>query len=99
MTIDACIRIESSCNTSLIKLATRLTEGDLLINDIGNILTPAFRGGGNNLSHKEVCELVYSGGMADGLRVCGEVLANVLNAGSEEQKEEEIEKKEETLTE
>jgi hypothetical protein len=99
LTIDACMRIESTCGASLIKLATRLTEGDLLITDIANVLTPALRGGGNSMSHQEVCALVYEAGMADGLRVCGEILANVLNAGNKDEEEVGSEKKEQTLTE
>ena len=82
LTIDACIRIESALNTSLVKLATKLTEGDLTISDIANIVTPAIRGGGNNLSHSEVTKIIFENGMVEGLRVCGEILTNVLTGGA-----------------
>ena len=82
LTIDACIRIEQALNTSLVKIATRLTDGDLTISDITSILTPAIRGGGNNLSHKEITEMVFQNGMVEGLRVCGEILTNVLTGGA-----------------
>ena len=93
LTIDACIRIESALNTSLVKLATRLTEGDLTITDISNIITPAIRGGGNNLSHSEITKLIFENGMVEGLRVCGEILTNVLTGGSVSQEGEDVKKK------
>lgn len=81
MTVDGCMQAEAACGCSLVKIATKLSEGDLTVLDITNVLTPALKGGGNDVDHTKVAKIVYEAGLADGMRVCGEVLANVLTAG------------------
>jgi hypothetical protein len=105
MTVDGCMQAESACGTSLVRIATKLSEGDLTVMDIANVLTPAFKGGGNDFDQIKVAKIVYEAGLAEGMRVCGEVLANVLTAGqsssedSEEDDEEGSEKNELETTE
>ncbi len=65
----------------------------MTISDIANIVTPAIRGGGNNLSHSEVTKIIFENGMVEGLRVCGEILTNVLTGGTVNQEGEVSEKK------
>lgn len=100
MTVDGCITVETACGMSLIKLATKLTEGDLTIGEITNILTPAFRGGGNDVKNNDIAKIVYEGGLPDGMRVCGEILTNVLMAGktNSEDDGESAEKNEQEVT-
>ena len=92
MTIDGCISAETACGQSLVKIALRLAEGDLSINEITQVLTPAFRGGGNNMTPAEVSKIVYEAGTADGMRVAGEVLTNVITAGKDFNEDEGEEK-------
>ena len=94
MTVDGCMQAEAACGCSLVKIATKLSEGDLTVLDIANVLTPALKGGGNDVDHSKVAKIVYEAGLADGMRVCGEVLANVLTAGqaSDDDSEEDSEK-------
>ena len=94
MTVDGCMQAEAACGCSLVKIATKLSEGDLTVLDIANVLTPALKGGGNDVDHTKVAKMVYEAGLADGMRVCGEVLANVLTAGqaSDDDSEEDSEK-------
>ena len=94
MTVDGCMQAEAACGCSLVKIATKLSEGDLTVLDITNVLTPALKGGGNDVDHTKVAKMVYEAGLADGMRVCGEVLANVLTAGeaSDDDSEEDSEK-------
>lgn len=94
MTVDGCMQAEAACGCSLVKIATKLSEGDLTVLDITNVLTPALKGGGNDVDHTKVAKMVYEAGLADGMRVCGEVLANVLTAGqaSDDNSEEDSEK-------
>lgn len=94
MTVDGCMQAEAACGCSLVKIATKLSEGDLTVLDISNVLTPALKGGGNDVDHTKVAKMVYEAGLADGMRVCGEVLANVLTAGqaSDDDSEEDSEK-------
>ena len=97
MTVDGCMAVEAACGQSLVKIAMRLSEGDLSINEIASVLTPAFRGGSNDVQAPEVAKIVYEAGVAEGLRVCGEVLANVLNAGQGDEVEGEEKNVEPTL--
>ena len=99
MTVDGCIQAEMACNASLVKIATKLAEGDLTVMDISNVLTPALKGGGNDVDNTKVAQIVYEAGMADGMRVVGEVLSNVLTAGKadEDDDEEDSEKNEQEV--
>ena len=87
MTVDACMRVEQACDLSLVKIATRLSEGDLTIHQISSVMTPALRGGGNDVEAKDVAKIIYEAGLAEGLRVCGEVLANVLSGGNQDEED------------
>ena len=42
------------------------------------------KGGGNDVSMKDIQKAVWDAGLADAMRVCGEVLASALNAGQDE---------------
>lgn len=87
LTVDACIRIETALNMSLVKLATRLSEGDLMLSEISVILSSAIKGGGNNVTQEQVNKIIYESGLSEGLRCCGEVLANVLSGGATNEEE------------
>ena len=91
LTVDSLIRLEQTTGQSLIKLTQRLSEGSLTLSDIASIITPAIRGGGADIKEDEVIKIIYQSGVADGLRVCGELLANVLAGGQEDDEKKEIE--------
>jgi len=99
MTVDGCMQAEAACGTSLVRIATRLSEGDLTVMDISNVLTPALKGGGNDVDQTKVAKIVYESGLAEGMRVCGEILANVLTAGqaNDDDSEEDSEKNEQEV--
>ena len=99
MTVDGCMQAEAGCGTSLVRIATRLSEGDLTVMDISNVLTPALKGGGNDVDQTKVAKIVYEAGLAEGMRVCGEILANVLTAGqaNDDDSEEDSEKNEQEV--
>ena len=83
ITVEGCMQIEGACGMSLVKLATRLSEGELTISDVANIITPAMRGGGNNTDIPAVAKMVYEAGLTEGLRVAAELLSNVLMGGTD----------------
>ena len=95
MTVDGCMQAEAACGTSLVRIATKLSEGDLSIMEIAYVLTPAFKGGGNDVDNAKLAKIIYEAGLPEGMRVCGEILSNVLTAGKsdEEDGDEDIEKK------
>lgn len=91
MTVDSLIRLEQSTGQSLIKLTQRLSEGNLTLSEISAIITPALRGGGEDIKENDVIKIIYESGVADGIRVCGELLSNVLAGGQEDDEKKEIE--------
>ena len=91
MTVDSLIKLEQTTGQSLIKLTSRLSEGSLTLTEIASIITPAIRGGGADIKEDEVIKIIYQSGIADGIRVCGELLANVLAGGQEDDEKKEIE--------
>tara|TARA_R110000824_G_scaffold69136_6_gene178086 strand:+ start:1472 stop:1675 length:204 start_codon:yes stop_codon:yes gene_type:complete len=62
-----------------------------------NILHPAIRGGGNDVTESEVANIIYESGIAQSMVAVGEVLSNVLNGskGSDEESDGEEKKIEE----
>ena len=44
-----------------------------------------------DIKEDEVIKIIYQSGIADGIRVCGELLANVLAGGQEDDEKKEVE--------
>jgi len=88
LTIDAVMKIEDSCNCGIIKLATKMGEGDIRMSEIINVLTPALRGGGNDLQHKDVVALVQKAGIVKATGAVANLLAKTLTDDSEEATDE-----------
>ena len=83
VTLDTLMRIENSLGMGLVKIAQKLREGDLRVNELLTIITPVVRAGGNNIDQKEVGEVIWSAGLAEAMRVAGEIIAYALTAGGE----------------
>jgi|TARA_R110000744_G_scaffold103884_1_gene199054 hypothetical protein len=88
LTIDAIMKVEDSCNIGIIKLAQKMSEGDIRMSEIINVLTPAIRGGGNDLQHKDVIDLVQKAGIVKATAAVANLLANTLTDDSEEEADE-----------
>ena len=58
-----------------------------------NVLQPAIKGGGKNLSPKEVSTMVWEAGLIDGMRCAGEILTIALQSGQDDVGNEEAEEK------
>ena len=85
LNIDACLRLEQHMGCSLLKMAQKLQDGDLLFADMVNIMSPALRGGGHPLKDDEIKNLLYNNGYAEALKVTSEVIANVLSGGKNQE--------------
>ena len=81
LSIDGIIRIEQTLGTSIVQIAQRLSEGKATIMEVINVLTPAIKGGGNDITEKRVKEMIWSAGLIEGMRCAGEVLTVALNSG------------------
>ena len=84
MTVDSLIRIETALGQSIVQLTTKLSEGHLSLSETSFIIHSAMKGGGSDIKDNEVSQLIYESGLAEGMRVCGELLANVLQGGQRE---------------
>ena len=91
VTLDAMMKIETSMQLGLVRIATRLSDGDMTLQEIGAVLTPVIRGGNNDVTEQEVMKLVWQSGMMEGMRIVGEIVGMALNPDNE--------KKEKALTE
>jgi len=88
LTIDSIMQIEDSCNCGIIKLATRMGEADIRMSEIINVLTPALRGGGNDLQRKDVMKLVQEAGIIKATTAVANLLAKTLTDDSKEETDE-----------
>ena len=84
MTVDSLIRLETSLGQSIVQLTQKLSAGHLSFSELSFIIQSALKGGGNDIKENEINQLIYESGITEGLRVCGELLANVLQGGQRE---------------
>ena len=94
LTIDAILQIEEACGNGIMKLATSMSEGDISMRDIIYILTPALRGGGNDINEVAVKKIVADVGIVECTRAVATLLTATLTTESEEAGEDSTEKKE-----
>ena len=90
VTLDAIMKIEASCGMGILKVLTGLTEGNLTTTEVCNIILPVIRGGGNDFSMKDVQKIVWDAGLADSMKVAGEILSTALTGGQSEGNLEEV---------
>jgi len=74
LTIDAIMQIEQSVGCGIIKLAQRMSEADVRVSDLVNVLTPALRGGGNNFNPKKVQNIISDIGLISAASAVAELL-------------------------
>jgi hypothetical protein len=91
LTIDAIMQIEEKLNCGILKLITRIADSDVRMTDLISVLTPALRGGGNDISEKDVKNIVSDSGIINTTKVVAELLAQSLQV---EDQEEDAKKKE-----
>ena len=84
VTMDGLARIESACGTGIVKILGKLTEGELTTTEVCSVLYPIIKGGGNDITFKEVQAAVWDAGLAEAMKACGEVLATALSSGQDE---------------
>ena len=85
LTIDAIIGIEEACGCGIIKLAQKMTNADILMSDILNVLLPALRGGGNDLQRKDVMKIVQNAGIVASTTAVATLITETLSDSEEDQ--------------
>ena len=88
LTIDAIVSIEQAVGCGIIKLATKMSEGDISVGDMMAVLLPALRGGGNDLQAKDIQKLIQDSGIVNATQVVATLLTSVLtpDEGVDEEK-------------
>lgn len=90
VTLDAIMKIEAACGMGILKVLTGLSEGNLTTTEVCHIILPVIRGGGNDFSIKDVQRIVWDAGLADSMKVAGEILSAALTGGQNEGKLKEV---------
>lgn len=92
LTIDSLIKVEEEIGMGIIKLVAKLSnEMDMPIKHQLSILYHALRGGGNDLTQKQVKELVTKNGLIKTTQVILIMLTETLNDEDDGEKKEERE--------
>lgn len=79
------MRIEASIGKGILKVAQGLSEGEMSATEMIAILTPILRSSGKDLKDKDVSNIVWDAGFAEGLKAVAEVIAFVIGgAGGNE---------------
>ena len=90
LTIDSLIKIEEEIGMGVIKLISRLSSDmDMPIKHQLTILYHALRGGGNDLTQKQVKQLVTDNGILKTTQIILVMLTDTLNDEDSEEKKEE----------
>lgn len=82
LNLDSIVRIETATSSSIVRVAQRLAQGDLMTKEIAAILLIAIRGGGNDIDEKTIEKIVWEAGLVEAMTVCGTLLTNALSGGS-----------------
>ena len=61
------MRIEASIGKGILKVAQGLSEGEMSATEMVAILTPILRSSGKDLKDKDVANIVWDAGFAEGL--------------------------------
>lgn len=81
--MDGLARIETACGCGILKILQKLSDGDLTTGEICAVLLPIIRAGGNDVQIKDVKSAVWEAGLAEAMKVVGEILATALSGGQE----------------
>jgi len=83
LTIDAIVSIEQAVGCGIIKLATKMSEGDISVGDMMAVLLPALRGGGNDLQAKDISRIIQDSGIVNATTVVASLLTSALTPDEE----------------
>ena len=83
VTLDIVRRLEGKFGCGIVKIAQRLAEGNLTMKQCASIIMLVMNAGNNDKKVKEedVEVLIFEHGLTEGIRICGEVIAEILQTG------------------
>tara|TARA_R100001510_G_C7639142_1_gene196895 strand:+ start:740 stop:1066 length:327 start_codon:yes stop_codon:yes gene_type:complete len=86
LNFDSLVRIETALGTPILKLANKIAEADLKITEMSYILYTSIKGGGKEITEKQVSDIIFEVGFVDAIKACGEILAHSLTSGEQVKK-------------
>tara|TARA_R110001592_G_scaffold262433_1_gene527480 strand:+ start:636 stop:977 length:342 start_codon:yes stop_codon:yes gene_type:complete len=84
MSLDTIMGIESALGTSILKVANKLSTGELSLMEIITIMTLSIRAGGNDIKDSDVKKLVSDLGLIESIKTAGDLLTLALDTGEKE---------------
>tara|TARA_R100000773_G_C4148242_1_gene71530 strand:+ start:26 stop:361 length:336 start_codon:yes stop_codon:yes gene_type:complete len=88
LTIDAITQIEEKLDCGILKIVNELSTMDIRVNQIVAILTPALRGGGNQIQESDVKKIITEIGIVKSIQVMADLLTRCLTVESEGEQSE-----------
>ena len=86
LNFDSLVRIETALDTPILKLLGKISEGDMRVTEMSYIIYTAIKGGGKDVSEKEIDKLLWDVGFVDSIKACGDILGHALSTGEEGKK-------------
>jgi hypothetical protein len=86
LNFDSLVRIEQNLGIPILQLAQRVSDAQLKVTEISYILYTAIKGGGKDITEKEVNNIIWQVGFVDAIRSVGEIISMSLSSGNEEKK-------------
>ena len=86
LNFDSLVRIENTLNVPILKLAQKISEAELKVTEISFILYTAIKGGGKDITEKQVSDLIWQVGFVDSIRAVGDIISMALSNGDDEKK-------------
>ena len=90
LNVDALIKIESALDLGILKITQRLSDADVRLNDLTVVLYHALRGGGSDVTERDVKNLIQESGIVGATSQVASLLVATLtdpNAEEDEKKQ------------
>ena len=88
LNFDSIARIEGLTGQSVIRLAQSIGDTSIGLSTLSIILHAAIKGGGSNVTDKDVNKIIWDAGIVAAMGAAGDVLTNALVGGQDEGKGE-----------
>ena len=82
--MDVIMRIETNLGKGVLKIAQELQNAEMSATQMVSILTPVLRSSGADLKDRDVANLIWEAGFAEGLKIIAEIIVFVIGAGDDE---------------
>ena len=82
--MDVIMRIETNVGRGILKIAQGLQDAEMSAAEMISILTPVLRSSGADLKDREVGNIIWDAGFAEGLRVIAEIIVSIIGGDDNE---------------